>query len=264
MPYATNQGIRIHYEVEGQGPALVLQYGQYFPLDIWYELNYVTTLKKDYRLILIDSRGQGDSDKPHDPNAYRVKFLVNDITAVLDDLDVQKAHYMGYSSGGLVGFGVARFAPQRFHSLMIGGMHPYDDSAGHSIWSQAQIQHLQTQTSADFVAGMESFLMSINLPAFSPQMKSRMLTHDVQALMAWARQYAEWPGFEIVLSAITLPCLLYAGENDWSYAQVQKAAQEMPDATFVSIPNGQHNEDGTWVSILAPHIKALVTRATSI
>ncbi len=38
MPYATNDGIRIHSEVEGQGPPLVMQYGQYFPLDVWYEL----------------------------------------------------------------------------------------------------------------------------------------------------------------------------------------------------------------------------------
>jgi hypothetical protein len=41
MSSVNNQGVRIHYEVEGQGPPLVMQYGQYFPLEIWYELNYV-------------------------------------------------------------------------------------------------------------------------------------------------------------------------------------------------------------------------------
>jgi hypothetical protein len=44
MPFTNNHGIRIHYEAEGEGPPLVLQYGQYFPLDIWHELNYVSAL----------------------------------------------------------------------------------------------------------------------------------------------------------------------------------------------------------------------------
>ena len=49
MPFSNNQGIRIHYEIEGSGIPLVLQYGQYFPLDIWYELNYVSALKDHYQ-----------------------------------------------------------------------------------------------------------------------------------------------------------------------------------------------------------------------
>jgi len=37
MPFANNQGIRIYFETEGEGPPVILQYGQYFPLDIWDE-----------------------------------------------------------------------------------------------------------------------------------------------------------------------------------------------------------------------------------
>jgi pimeloyl-ACP methyl ester carboxylesterase len=262
MPYATNDGIRIHYEVEGQGPPLVMQYGQYFPLDVWYELNYVKALKNEFRLILIDARGHGDSDKPYEPDAYRIELMVNDVVAVLDDLDVAKAHYMGYSSGGRLGFGLAMFIPERFYSLIIGGMHPYDDRASRVTWSQEQIQALEKQTTRDFVAGLEQHVLSTHLPALSPRMRTRLLTHDLQALIAWLRQ-VEQPDFEALLVSVTLPCLLYAGENDFFYALAQKAAKAMPDASFVSIPNGEHLEDGTWVHILAPHIKALVARAGS-
>lgn len=262
MPYAVNEGIRIYYEVEGNGPPLVLQYGQYFPLDVWYELNYVATLKDDYRLILVDARGHGDSDKPYDPEAYQLELMVSDIVAVLDHLGVAKAHYMGYSSGGLTGFGLARFAPQRFYSLIIGGMHPYDERVGRVVWRQEQIRALEKQTTPEFVAGLEAFMLSIHLPALSPRMRSRLLTHDLQALIAWLRQ-SEQPDFEAILGAITLPCLLYAGENDSCYALAQKAAKAMPDATFVSIPGGEHLEGGTWVKILAPHIRELTARAAS-
>lgn len=51
------------------------------------------------QLILVDARGQGRSDKPHKPEAYRIKEFAGDIVAVLDTLDLPQVCYMGYSSG---------------------------------------------------------------------------------------------------------------------------------------------------------------------
>ena len=59
MSYANNGGVRIHFEVEGEGPALVLQHGFTESVQDWYEAGYVEALKSDYRLILIDARGRG-------------------------------------------------------------------------------------------------------------------------------------------------------------------------------------------------------------
>ena len=70
MPYATNDGIRIHYEAEGDGPPLVLQHGFAWKVKSWAMAGYVDALKARYRLIRVDARGHGDSDKPHDPAAY--------------------------------------------------------------------------------------------------------------------------------------------------------------------------------------------------
>ena len=72
MPYTTNQGVRIHYQVEGEGPPLVMQHGFTDSIETWYELGYVDTLKHDYRLILVDARGHGHSDKPRTPDAYEM------------------------------------------------------------------------------------------------------------------------------------------------------------------------------------------------
>jgi pimeloyl-ACP methyl ester carboxylesterase len=263
MPYAVNQGTRIHYEVEGQGIPLVLQYGQYFPLDVWYELNYVAALKPDFRLILIDARGHGDSDKPHDPQAYRIEPMVKDILAVLDDLGLQKVNYMGYSSGASLGFGIAKFAPERLSSLILGGNHPYDQGEERFKRNEEQANALQKQTTEDFVADLEAFILSLNLPPFSPHMRTRMLTHDTQALSAWRRQFPYWTSFEDILSRTTIPCLLYAGENDDCYTEAQTANKELPDAVFVSIPNGGHLEGGTWIDILQPHIKTLLNKVTA-
>ncbi|MGD9676181.1 MAG: alpha/beta fold hydrolase, partial [Candidatus Bipolaricaulia bacterium] len=70
MPYATNGGVRIHYEVEGAGPALLLHHWTFASLDVWHELGYVDALAPDHRLLLMDSRGHGKSDAPHDALAY--------------------------------------------------------------------------------------------------------------------------------------------------------------------------------------------------
>ncbi len=56
--------------IEGEGPALVLQHGFTESVVDWYEAGYIEALKPNYRLILIDARGHGSSDKPHDPDAY--------------------------------------------------------------------------------------------------------------------------------------------------------------------------------------------------
>jgi pimeloyl-ACP methyl ester carboxylesterase len=104
MPYANNQGIRIHYRVEGVGAPLVLQHGYSDSVESWYELGYVAALQPTYQLILIDARGHGASDKPHDPAAYEMQHNVADILAVLDTCKVPTVHFFGYSMGGQRGW----------------------------------------------------------------------------------------------------------------------------------------------------------------
>jgi len=90
MPCANNQGVRIHYEVGGDGAPLVLLHGLSETYEIWHISGYVESLKKEYRLILVDARGHGNSDKPHDSEAYTMKLMVSDVVAVLDSLNVSK------------------------------------------------------------------------------------------------------------------------------------------------------------------------------
>lgn len=265
MPFVDNHGVRIHYETEGHGVPVVLQYGQYFPLEIWYEHHYVRVMKDDCRLILVDARGHGDSDKPHDPAAYRIKLMASDIVAVLDELGLETAHYMGYSSGGALGFALVQYAPERCASLLLGGTHPYsepDSDPDSGDWHAERIKSLEQQTTADFVAGLEDFLTSQGLPPLSPRMKTAMMKHDTRALIAWHQAVRNEAGllFEDVLGTISVPCLLYAGENSEEHDLAQRAAREIRGAAFVGIPNGGHLEGGTWIDILWPHIRQIVKR----
>lgn len=257
MPFAKNDGIHIHFEVEGAGPPILLQYGQYFPCEVWREYHYVDALKNEFQLILVDARGHGESDKPHNPEAYRIEEFAGDIIAVLDTLGLPRVCYMGYSSGGYLGFALAKYAPKRFRSFILGGTYTEAAAEADTSWGDEQIQRLQNQTTADFVKGLEEFLISQNFPPLSEQMHAEMMQHDPQALIAWIRGGETKPNFWDVLPTITVPCLLYAGEESGEYAKAKATAKQIPGAEFVGIPGGGHLEGGTWINTLLPHIRKI-------
>ena len=98
---------------------LVLLHGLSETYEIWHISGYVESLKKEYRLILIDARGHGDSDKPHDSEAYTMKLMVSDVVAVLDDLKISKAHFLGYSMGGMIAQELVLTYPERVAKLVL-------------------------------------------------------------------------------------------------------------------------------------------------
>lgn len=107
MPETTSNDLRIHFEVEGQGPAVVIHHGFLGSPRSWREAGHVDALTDSYRVILVDARGHGQSDKPHDVGAYSYEQMAADVVAVLAAVGVEHAHYWGYSMGGSIGFHLA-------------------------------------------------------------------------------------------------------------------------------------------------------------
>ena len=243
MPYATNQGVRIHYEVEGEGPALVLQHGGIDCLDTWYELGYVDALKAAYQLILIDARGHGASDKPHEASAYGLQRMVEDIRAILDAQHLPKAHFWGYSMGGYIGFGLAKYLPERCASLIIGGQAPYARSFA--------LRRQQLRRGIE--QGIEALVASLKTQygAMWPGYIARLRTTDLAAQLALAQ---DRPSLEDILPTMTMPCLLYAGDADANYAGVTECCKQIPNVTFVSLPGLNHLEGLMQLHVVLPHI----------
>jgi pimeloyl-ACP methyl ester carboxylesterase len=243
MPYAVNQGVRIHYRTEGDGPPLVLQHGFTDSLETWYEIGYVEALKPDYRLILIDARGHGASDKPHEPDAYDRERNVEDIAAVLDDLDIPRTHYFGYSMGGGIGFAIARYAPERVHSLIIGGGNPYPPS---QAGSDRMLDALKQGAEA---------IPSIWGIAEPPELIARLVKNDAEALIACRTKALQSQGFSEILSSMTMPCLLFAGEADPVCEENRRCVRAMPNVTFFSLPALGHVDALVRSDLVLPYIK---------
>ena len=248
MPYADNQGTRIHYEVEGHGPALVLVPGFAGTLEDWRDFGYTPALGKRNRLVLIDPRGRGASDKPHDPAAYAMKHMVQDLVVVLDDLKIEKAHYFGYSMGAVIGFSIPFHAAGRFRSLVLGGAaYPITEGAFQDDPLVVAIQRGLEQAIADSPnRPMEAFVTSLEeaLGPYPPDRRARMLAGDARALVAAAdaMQQIQWLPAAEALPRLNLPCLLFAGDKDSFHPGAKQCAALMPDAAFRTLEGLGHLE----------------------
>jgi len=238
MPLVDNQGVQIHYQVTGEGVPQVLQHGFNSSLLEWYEFGFVEKLQDNFQLILVDARGHGASDKPHDPEAYTLDLLVSDITAVLDELNIKKAYYLGYSMGGWIGFGMAKYASERLNGLIIGGAQPYGKSFEGA-------RNLLSQGLDDWMAFVETWGI------YSPDTLSRLRKNDAKALHALIQDRAD---ISDILSGMTMPCLLYASGEDEQRDLIERCAKELSNATFVSFPGFDHFGIIPRSDLVAPHI----------
>lgn len=218
MPFAVNQGIRIYYETEGSGPPLLLHHGLSDSIEGLRESGLVAALNPERRLILIDARGHGKSDKPHDPEAYALDRRAMDVVAVLDALDIEKTAYYGYSMGGVIGYGVAAHAPERLSSLVVGGAHPYASSM------EFFRENLQ--------AGLKTWLAVLEQLA-GPLPEStvlRMMANDIDALRASVLDDRS-PAFPKT-PELTFPCRLIVADADPIMPLVEQFASEMKAGFF--------------------------------
>ena len=248
MPRIDNNGVPIHYEIEGNGPPLVLHHGSFGSLEDWREFGYVAALRDRHQLILLDARGHGSSGKPHDQAAYDLQLRASDVTAVLDALGIQTADFMGYSMGGWIGFGLAKCAPQRFRSLILGGAHPFAED--------------MTAFRAMLPTEPDAFLALV-APAFGehllPGVRQRLVANDLRALTALTTDRMD---FSDVLPTMRMPCLLYAGTADPRLEKMEECARRMPNVTFFSLPGQSHVGAFGHAALVLPHVTAFLDRLT--
>lgn len=253
MPYVENSGVRIHYHVEGNGPLLVLQHGFAMSLGRWREAGYVDALKSDYRVILIDARGHGASSKPYDIEAYSPESSVADVLAVLDALDVSKAHFWGYSMGGAIGMDVASDAPHRISSLIIGGAGADPNPSG-APEADPMVDALRE--------GIESFVAFIEnaVGTLTPEAKQTFLANDASALLAsrMGRRSARR-----ARPSISMPCLLYAGGADAARSAAKEYAATLPQGTFFDLQGLSNTQAFSRSDLVLPHVKKFLAEVSN-
>ena len=114
--YLDLPGGRIHYNLLGEGPPLVLLHGLGSCTLDWFPVT--PGLAPDYRLILVDLRGHGKSSRTLE-GGYSIERMSEDVVGVLDEVGVEGAHVMGLSLGGCVALQLAVSHPRRVNRLIV-------------------------------------------------------------------------------------------------------------------------------------------------
>lgn len=216
MPFVTRNGVKIHYEVEGDGSTLLLHAGAAGDLESWRLAGYVDALRPEHQLILMDHRGHGTSDKPRGPMAHRIEEYHDDVRAVLDAVGCDRVVFVGYSDGSKVGATLAESNPGRIFALIdIDGLEPRDltDPMSRDRQQRYDLAQLVRQRGLTDVLlaaakiqdyrGPESFLE--NIAATDPEMFALEL-----------EEWRQWNGPASVLRRLRVPVLLLQAERSYS------------------------------------------------
>jgi pimeloyl-ACP methyl ester carboxylesterase len=254
MPHVVDSGIAIHYRVEGEGTPLILQHGFTDSSESWYEFGYVDALKSKYRLILPDTRGHGQSDKPHEPLAYTPANFAADIVAVLDDIGIPKTYYWGYSQGGWIAFALARHALDRVSGFVIGG-------ASASAASAYPTEPGKEDPLLTALRLGPSEALKFFGEWLTPALERRLLANDASALIACRKQRLVTEGYADVIGKLTVPTLLYAGSADPIHEPARQSASKIADAEFISLPGLNHIAAMCQSQLILPDVARFLAKA---
>ena len=181
-------------------------------------------LADPFTVACVDSLGHGESDKPTRGESYDQSQRAGDIVAVINDLGHETAHVLGYSMGGWIAVGMAKYFPERLASLTVAG------------W--------------DCVNGVDTLARSLNIGSVSFEFLSEMAMLLAPELLAWVTPEIE-PALEVCFEALDdlegaadavcgldVPVLLWNGIED-AYHDPMRISAKVNNLKFLSTP-GDH------------------------
>jgi pimeloyl-ACP methyl ester carboxylesterase len=239
-------GIRIAYEVVGGGSPLVLLHGFTEARESWREAGYVGPLVRAGRsVVLIDCRGHGDSDKPHDAEAYAGDKRARDVLAVLDALQIEAADLFGYSMGGLIAIATALRFPERVRTLMVMSAHPFAQD-------MAPYRHAVADGIGRWMA-----MVAAQGVELSGDSRRRMLANDIRALQACTAQDRQ--DMSAALVRLRSPTLAIAGTGDPIFKGVKTFAEQV-GGEFVALDGKNHITAFLDARRVVPAVDAFLSR----
>jgi pimeloyl-ACP methyl ester carboxylesterase len=229
MQKFNSAGVEIVYSDEGQGAPILLIHGFASNSRVnWQATGWVKTLlDAGYRVICIDNRGHGESEKLYDSALYSAPTMAEDAARLLDYLGITQAAVMGYSMGARISAFLTMHHPEKVSRVVFAGL------AERMILgvpgSDAIAEGLLAASARDVVdPGARSFRV------FAENTKS-----DLKALAACIRSSRVKIKAE-ALAKITCPVLVVAGELDSVSGPVQPLVDLIPGAQGVTLPNRNH------------------------
>jgi pimeloyl-ACP methyl ester carboxylesterase len=229
MQKFNSAGVDIAYSDEGQGPPVLLIHGFASNARVnWQATGWVKTLlDAGYRVITMDNRGHGESQKLYDPEHYSASIMADDAARLLDHLGLSQAAVMGYSMGARISAFLTMQHPQRVSRVVFAGL---AERMVLGVGGAEAIAEALEAPTRDAITdpGAKSFRI------FAEQTKS-----DLKALAACMRSSRVKIKPE-ALAQIRCPVLVVAGELDDVSGPVQPLVDLIPGAQGVTLVGKNH------------------------
>jgi pimeloyl-ACP methyl ester carboxylesterase len=232
LSYKADDGVRIAYydmNSDAGGPPIVLHHG--FTADAqrnWFLNGIVEALTgRGRRIIAVDARGHGESDKPRDPALYGGVRLARDIVGIVDLLNVETYDLVGYSMGAMIAIHTAA-RDTRVRRLVLSGTGAYllERTKEDSVLLSLEI--------SDAFAAEDPVRITDLAGAWLRKLAERSGA-DLLALSALARS----PLLRLPLDALSIPTLVLVGDADPFASGAEHLAKAIPNARAELVP-GDH------------------------
>jgi len=239
MSFVTVDGARLNVEETGQGEPVVLIHGLGSSKRDWFA--QVPHLSTRYRVITLDLRGHGASDKPDEP--YSIEQFARDVAIVLRKLDATPAHVIGLSMGGMVAQELAAGSPDLVRSLVV--VNSASDvrlKTLHDVWFYVSrrfaVRLLGMRRVGEIIA--ERLFVHPDQEDLRAEFVERWAENDedayvrsVDAIMGWSVQDR--------LRRIDMPTLIVSSEHDYTpVAAKNLTVARMPNAELAVVDGARH------------------------
>ena len=223
-----SNGVPIHYEVFGEGEPIILVHGFASSLKgNWVTTGWIETLRPVRKVAALDCRGHGESGKPHEPESYGGHVMEDDIVGLMNHLEIQKADLFGYSMGAAISLRAVLRYPQRFTSLILGGI-------GHVL---ARRMGGRPGVTRALLAKDPSTITNPVAKGF--RVFAERNKNDLEALAAYQQAQRALVD-KAALAGISIPVLVVIGESDALVGSPRELVAAIPGAELVVIPGRDH------------------------
>ena len=238
-----SNGARIRYVEQGRGPAIVLLHGYTGTADRHFIANEVfANVAKDHRAIAIDLRGHGKSGKPSTASAYGREMAL-DVVRLLDHLQIERAHVVGYSLGAMIAGRLASLHPERLISIAYVAALPLRNTDTYmEKFAATAVKELESDLP------FKSLAIALQPPGTKPPSDDEIrkavaplvAANDVKALAALWRGYKGLAVSAEELKAIAVPSIVITGSEDMSAAGVPELNKTQPQIRTLVVQGAEH------------------------
>lgn len=220
--FSSFDGAKIYYEVRGEGKPVLLVHGFIVNGDSWKRTAlYADLLNDGYKVITLDMRGNGKSDKPHDSTAYDNDAEAKDIMLLMKFLKTDKYSVVGYSRGSIITARLLVF-DKRIQAAVLGGM---GTDFTNPLWPRRiKFYRALMGDSIPELKGMVNYVQQQGLD-------QRALAYLQRSQPSTSKE---------ALSKITQPVLVISGSEDADNGSAKDLAKLLPNSTLGTCP-GDHN-----------------------